>query len=294
MMTSLLVRTVADFKDAIFASVGRKAPPTKLVLAATGHVITSLVLLDAVAAFGAALEFFPVFEKLQKSYLLGSTSVFVVFLASSTAVPLAMVVEARFVVAGMATHDGVSVLTRMQLTRTTSRQCAPAKLGIFFEEAVKKSFVVPNEILCGCVLAKVCMCELGRTPTLDAYAINRKLRLFTTLPNVLLNALATNCTDSGTPNSYLVSWNLAFGTVARADVANNIAPRHLRRHLLDVLVILLVCAKAVGGAYIFRAPLDVLALLLVVCVDVEGAHNILRAPLEAEQTPKEFHGRVKC
>jgi len=121
MMTSLLVRTVADFKDAIFAPVGRKAPPTKLVLAATAHVITSLVLLDAVAAFGAALEFGPVFEKLQKSHLLGSTSVFVVFLASSTAVPLAMVLEARFAVAGMATHDWISVPTRMQLTRTTSR-----------------------------------------------------------------------------------------------------------------------------------------------------------------------------
>jgi len=119
---------------------------------------------------------------------------------------------------------------------------------------------------------------------------------------VLLNALATNGTDSGTPNSYLVLWNLAFGTVARADVANNIAPRHLHLHhlllkmLLALLLLLVVCVVGVEGGYsIFRAPLDdVLALRLLVCVGVEGGYNIFRALLEAKQTPKEFHGRAKC
>ena len=113
MMASLLVGSVASIADAASPSVGRKAPPTELVLAATSHVITSFVLLNTVTAFGAALEFRPVFKKLQKSDLLGSSSISVIFLATSTTVPLAMVTEARFVVAGMATDNRVSVLTHM-------------------------------------------------------------------------------------------------------------------------------------------------------------------------------------
>lgn len=126
---------------------------------------------------------------------------------------------------------------------------------------------------------------------------------------MLLNALAANCTDGRTPNSYLLSWDLAFGTVARADVANNITPCHLYLHLFNMRAMLLVSVD-VGGAYIFGATLDDLAIVLV-SVDMEGVHifrapldalamvlvsvhvgsvYILRPPLEAKKSPKDSHG----
>ena len=126
---------------------------------------------------------------------------------------------------------------------------------------------------------------------------------------MLLNALAANCTDGRTSNSYLLSWDLAFGTVARADVANNITPCHLYRHIFNMRAMLPVSVD-VGGAYIFGATLDDL-VMLPVSVDMEGVHifraplddlamvlvsvdvgsvYIFRPPLEAKKSPKDSHG----
>lgn len=113
MAAGLLVRTVAGLADATFASIGCKATPTELVLAAAGHVITAVTLLHSMLAFGAALEYFSVFEKLQKSHLLGLLGILVVLLATSTAVPHTMVMEARFVVAGVATDNWSAVLSHV-------------------------------------------------------------------------------------------------------------------------------------------------------------------------------------
>lgn len=54
---------------------------------------------------------------------------------------------------------------------------------------------------------------------------------------MLLNALSADRTDSGTPNSYLFSWNLTLGTVAGTDVANDIAPCLLNLHLCNVVLV---------------------------------------------------------